>query len=196
MKKFAVVFACALATLNSALLAEEDAAFPRQVYDATYTSTTAKTGKTTIRYASDGKGHLRQEEHVAGQTIISLINYVDHKVTTLMEINHMAISMPFKPTAPKMEDQDFAKNANFKSIGTKVVDGHPCHGYASSKDGATSEVWIGDDIQHMVKSEVKSPQGDGTMELVSYSADPPAADLFTVPQGYSEMNMPSMPPQR
>jgi len=191
MKKILLALACSLALAPCASFAEQEAAYPKQVFDASYKSSTPE-GKGTVRYSSDGKGHFRQEETVQGKKVVSIVDYNDHRVTTLMEVNHMAITQPFKPVAPKMSDADFVKNPDYKSAGNKVIDGHPCHGYKSEKDGVITEVWIGDDIKHLVKSEVHTDKGLTSLTMVSFSSAEPPADLFTVPPGYNEMDMPKL----
>ena len=183
----ASLFSLALATL-AASAAELD--YPKQVFDATYTSEDAKTGSHTMRMVSDGKGHLRMESNANGMKSTSIMDYPNKLCTTLMETQKMAIRMPLTTSRSQITDEASAKKENAKSLGQKTIDGHPCHGYESVEPSGTSRVWIGDDIHYMVRSESITPNATIVLDLKAWSTTPPSSDLFIVPSGYKEMKMP------
>lgn len=183
----ASLFTLSLAAL-AATAAELD--YPKQVFDAVYTSQDPKTGSHTMRMISDGKGHMRMETNANGMKSASIMDYPNKVCTTLMETQKMAVKMPLSTSKGQITDEASAKKENAKSLGQKTIDGHPCHGYEHSEANSTSRVWIGDDIHYMVRSEAVTPNGTMVMDLKSWSTAAPSADLFVVPAGYKEMKMP------
>jgi len=175
-------------------------------YDATYEMTksyTAAAGsKTIIHEMSDGKGHVRKESTESfpnGQTERSstdIYDYSDNMMTRLMDDQKMYITMPipsgFELLAHTI-DEEHLKNfrPNAKSLGTRVIDGHPCRGYELSVDdnvASTVQLWIADDIHCMVQSETTLPNGKELLALKSFSHKAPANDLSAVPSGYKNYN--------
>ena len=183
----ASLFGLALTTL-AASAAELD--YPKQVFDAVYTSEDAKTGTHTMRMISDGKGHMRMESNANGMKSTSIMDYPNKVCTTLMEAQKMAIKMPLTSSKGQITDEASAKKENAKSLGQKTVNGHPCHGYEHVEPSGTSRIWIGDDIHYMVRSEAITPNGTIVMDLKSWSTTAPSPDIFIVPTGYKEMKMP------
>lgn len=161
---------------------------PKVVFDATYTSI-SPAGTSTVRMISDGKGHMRTETSTNGQKFISIMDYPKKESVTLMEAQKMAMKMTLKASTD-VHDETSAKQANAKSLGNKVVNGHPSHGWQYTTAGGTTETWTGDDIKYLVKSETKTPQGKVTMDLKSFSNKLPSGDLFSIPAGYKIMAMP------
>ncbi|HEY9868126.1 MAG TPA: DUF4412 domain-containing protein, partial [Candidatus Obscuribacterales bacterium] len=169
-----------LSTLSSILfsatcLPSTAQAWPTKAFDATYQSTAA--GQTTVmRQISDGRGHMRTESSTPQGRVISIIDYPNKVVWSLMEAQKMAMKMPFNPNAagPAVRDAESARQYNSKPLGAKVIDGHPCHGWQTTVQGTTSESWIGDDINNLVYSVTSGPYGQSSMRLKSYSADQPS----------------------
>lgn len=157
--------------------------YPTQVYDATYQMNNSR-GVSKLRMASDGKGHFFTESSAGGQQIRSIVDYLAGTTTTLIEQNKMAMKMKLPPDAAYTADQETIKKNQGQSIGQKVVDGHPCHGYEYTKQGIKRQVWIGDDCKIMVQSTSDTPQGKVSMDLQTISKNPPA-DSFKIPAGYT-----------
>src|SRR5262245_23547330 len=97
----ASLFSFALTTL-AASAAELD--YPKQVFDAAYTSEDAKTGSHTMRMISDGKGHMRMESNANGMKSTSIMDYPNKVCTTLMEAQKMAIKMPLTASKGQITD--------------------------------------------------------------------------------------------
>jgi len=172
--------------------------WPTKAYDATYEMTAA--GRTTsTRMINDGHGHQRHESSTPQGKVISIIDYPNKVMWNLMEAQKMAMKLPFNPSSSgaSITDAQSAKQSNAKSLGTKVIDGHPCQGWQASVQGNTSESWIGTDINNLVYSVSSGPQGQSTMKLKQFSASAPSPSLFTVPSDYKVMSMPAgMPGMR
>jgi YD repeat-containing protein len=166
--------------------------YVKKPYDVTMTSTTPA-GPNTIRTSCDGKGHLRSEVDTQGQKTISLIDYPAMTVTSLIVAQKMMIKMPMPAQEDPITDAESAKKAHAKDLGSKVMNGHPCHGYETKKDDTTTQTWVGDDIHYLVHSELTTPKMKCVTDLKSYSDKAPEASLFDVPAGYKEMKMPAMP---
>ncbi len=170
----------------------------KKAYDATYDMTAG--GRTmTMRMINDGQGHQRQETSTPQGKVISILDYPNKVMWSLMEAQKMAMKMPLNPSAggPAINDAESAKQYNAKSLGTKVIDGHPCQGWQATTQGMTSESWIGNDINNLVYSVSSGPQGQSTMKLKQFSSAKPSPSLFTVPPDYKVMAIPTgMPGMR
>jgi hypothetical protein len=157
-------------------------------------------GQTNVmRMINDGQGHQRHESSTPQGKVISIIDYPNKVMWNLMEAQKMAMKIPFNPSSrgPSITDSQSAKQSGAKSLGTKVIDGHPCQGWEVSSQGTKSESWIGTDINNLVYSVSSSAQGQSTMRLKQYSAQAPSASLFTVPSDYKVMALPTgMPGMR
>lgn len=187
MNKIALLVCAAFgATVCGAYAA--DLEYPKQAYDATYT-TTGPSGSSSLRMASDGKGHLRTESSSGGYKVISISDYPNKMAYSIMEAQKMVMKVPLKPT-PNVQDAASAKKANAKDLGIKVVNGHPSHGWEYTTDGGKVQTWIGEDTHCLVKSETTTPQGKMTMDIKTYSGSAPGDDAFKVPAGYKTMTVP------
>ncbi|HEY9716047.1 MAG TPA: DUF4412 domain-containing protein [Trichormus sp.] len=162
-----------------------------KAYDATYEMTAPGSGVTKTHQMSDGKGHMRIESEARGMKTISIYDYPNNVMYTIMEAQKMYMKMPLKQQGA-ITDETSAKKANAKSLGAKTIDGHPCHGWESKTGAITSDCWIGDDIHNLVLSETTAPTGKVMMALKSYSAKAPGGDLAAIPPNYKEMKMPGM----
>lgn len=179
--------AIALATSVGAACAA-DIEGPKVAFDATYT-TTGPTGPSTVRMISDGKGHMRTETSSNGQKFVSIMDYPKKEAITLMEAQKMAMKTTLKATND-VHDEATAKKMNAKSLGSKVVNGHPSHGWQYTSASGTVETWTGDDIKYLTRSETTTPHGKVTMDLKSYSSSAPSGDLYSIPAGYKLMSVP------
>jgi hypothetical protein len=112
-------------------------------------------------------------------------------VITVIPASKMIMRTPMTTltTQPVITDVQSAQKQGAKSLGAKIVDGHPCHGFETSTKGVISQVWIGDDIQHMVHSDTTGPNFKSSMSLKTWSDKAPAPELFKTPVGYKEMSI-------
>jgi hypothetical protein len=164
-----------------------------KAYDAGY-DITSPAGKSTLHQMSDGKGHMRSESTTGAMKTISIMDFPGKVAYTVMAAQKMYMKTPM--TAAQETSDPTKQPPKGKSLGAKVIDSHPCHGYESGENGAVSQVWIGDDIQNLVHSETKTAGGKTVMALKSYDAKAPAQDLLLIPAGCKEMKMPTMPNAR
>jgi hypothetical protein len=186
IKQLALASVAALALSSGAAIAQEG---PKQAFDATYV-TAGPAGSSTVRMVSDGKGHMRTETITMGQKMVSILDYPGKVAITLIEAQKMAMKTPLKP-GTDVHDTESAKKANAKSLGARVVNGHPSHGWEYQiPGGGISEVWTGDDINYLVKSITNTPQGKMTMELKEFKKSAPGPEAFQIPAGYKMMAMP------
>jgi hypothetical protein len=180
-KKSVMIFASMLIGTPYAMAAE----FPTQVYDATYQTSSAQ-GKTATRMASDGKGHFLTQTSAGGQKYTTIIDYINGTSTSLIPQGKMAMKTKLPPNGGFVADESSAKKLGGKLIGSKVVNGHPCHGYEYNSEGAKTQTWIGDDCKIMVQSTTDTANGKTTMTLVSIGGAP-SAEAFKVPSDYKVM---------
>ena len=174
----------AIAAAPNAVAANSN--YPTQKFDAKY-EVTSPQGKSNLRMASDGSGHFLTESSANGFKSTSLLNYLEGTSTTLIEQGKMAMKTKLPPSGGMVADEGSVKSAGGKSIGVKVVNGHPCHGYEYSASGVKTQVWIGDDCHITVQSTTDSSAGKQVMNLKSVAGAPPA-DVFKVPAGYKMMS--------
>jgi len=183
MSKKSLAMLAGLFCLTPAAMA---ANYPTESFDATYQVTTGAT-KTQMRMASDGKGHMMTETTAAGQKYGSILDYINNTSTSLIPQGKMAMKTKLPKGGGYVGDESSVKQLGGKSLGTKVVNGHPCHGFEYTTAGAKTETWIGDDCKCVVQSTTNSTAGKSVMELKSV-AGKPSDDLFKVPAGYKVMN--------
>ncbi len=177
-----IAAACiAMATAPSVMAAD----YPTNAFDAKYDLSSAA-GKSELRMASNGAGKFLTATSAAGATYTTLVDYQKKTSTTLIEQGKMAMQSVLPDNGSYVSDENSVKKAGGKSIGTKVIKGHPCHGYAYTNPSGKSEVWIGDDVKVVVESTTTSPAGKTMMSLKSIAGAPPAT-AFQVPAGYKLM---------
>ncbi len=159
-------------------------------YDATYSRFGPSIG-ITMHVISDGKGHEWSEMNVKGKRhFLGIMDWPAQIHTTFNEAQKTAMKVPIKDT-PHVVDAQSAQKYNAKSLGSKVISGHPCHGWEYSASGVTNQAWIGDDIKCLVKSETTNSTGSmGGMELTTYKSTTPSAAQFEVPADYKLVKMP------
>lgn len=158
-------------------------------YQASYEETSNVGGKAVRTYATDGKGHGRNEvTRDSGRKDISLLDLPNHKITILRGDSKSAISMPLR-------NDDVAMLAQFgsdmrsggKPLGSKVIDGHPCHGMHYDLGETSEDLWTGDDIGVRVYSKVQSKFGTTESHLRSFSAQAPDPKVFAIPADYNQI---------
>lgn len=159
--------------------------YPTKAFDARY-DLSGPTGKSELRMASDGAGKFLTATTASGASYVTIVDYQKRTSTTLIEQGKMAMQSALPAGGTFVSDENTVKKAGGKEIGTKVIKGHPCHGYKYTNPSGSSEVWIGDDVKIMVESTTTSPQGKTVMSLKSV-AGAPAASAFKVPPGYKLM---------
>lgn len=158
---------------------------PKAAFDATFVAG-GPAGSSTVRMVSDGKGHMRTETKTNGQTFVTIMDYPGKVAYTVLDAQKMVMKTPLTATT-EVHDSESAKKAKAKSLGAKTVNGHPCHGWEYTIPGGKSEVWTGDDINYLVKSETTTKQGKMTMDLKTWAAPKLGANDFKVPTGYKVM---------
>jgi hypothetical protein len=161
--------------------------YPTKAFDAVYQRVSLN-GISTYRMCTDGKGHMRTENQVSGQDrkMVVIMDYPKNEMLMLLDTQKLVMKMPLKADTNPPTDEGGAKALGGKSLGQKVIDSHPCHGFSYTQNGTTVQSWTGDDTGCLVESTTQSDGGKETMHLTKYSKVPPA-DAFAVPQGYREV---------
>jgi len=171
-------------TMATAALAFD---YPKKAYDATYEMTTPQ-GKSEMRMASDGKGMTLTKTETAGQKTRMISDFKKGEVTTLLDTAKMAMKGKMTEANAQSYEDDWYKKKKAKSLGTKVVNGHPSHGWEYTQDGVTSQTWVGDDCKLMTQSTTDSKYGKTTMNLKKLGPAPAATEFSAaVPAGYKLM---------
>lgn len=167
----------------------------KKAFDATYDVQSAS-GKNSLRMVTDGQGHMRNEMTTSAGKVITITDIPNKVMYSVMESQRMVMKMPYSDAGSNITDEQTAKAVNAKSLGAKVIDGHPCHGWQTAQKDSTTESWTGDDIGCVVLSTTKAPGYTTGMKLVKYSPAKPSPSDFAVPSGYKVMNVPGAPTVR
>ncbi len=158
-------------------------AFPGKAYEAMIESGT--TGVTTHVW-NDGKGHTRSECIVAGgQKSVSIIDAEKRMVYAINDQMKAITQMPMTSPPPGEADSTI----QWQSIGSKVIDGHPCQGKRGNSSGSVIELWTGDDTGCTV---LLTSNGRVMQKLKSWAPLNPNSSLFSLPAGYKTVDMSAM----
>jgi len=162
-------------------------------YDALYTYSDM-TGAGTYRLAADGRGHSLTELRRPSLNSLSIVDRTTntmYTVTTMADGTKTGLKTPCSEKSQAVDTVDDMRKKNATQLGTKVIAGHPCHGFrfCDSKTGSTSDSWIGDDIDFLVKSESNYNGTKTQMTLQSFSDIGPMASTFAIP---SDVNFTDM----
>ncbi|CAN5226790.1 hypothetical protein BH10CYA1_BH10CYA1_07680 [soil metagenome] len=160
--------------------------YPKKVFDATY-EITSPSGPSTMRMTSDGKGHMRTETKSGGSKFVTIADYPGLVSITLLEAQKMAIKTKLSQDSYQGSETADMKKKGAKDLGSKVVAGHPCHGYEYNSAGKfLTQIWLGNDIDWFVQSSATLPTGKSVTTLKSFTTKAPDSALFsmTPPAGY------------
>lgn len=186
-KLLAATLVTAAASSGLAALAVD---YPTKAFDLTYAMTTP-TGASQMRMASDGKGKVLTQQTVANMKITSVADYPGKVMYSIMDAQKMVYKMKMPAQQGNIMTDEAAKKLQAKSLGNKVIDGHPCKGWHySSTNNTSTETWLATDLEAAVKSITKTPQGTTTMTLKSVSMKTPDASVFAIPTGYKVVQSP------
>jgi len=181
------IFLFALLMATSIARAADTVAYPHGAFTATFSTESTAAGVGAARHISDGQGRLRIEIQQPGGTQIGIVDYVKGVTTEIVPSKQIAVSTPVVPHQCMAEE---SVKLDGTPIGTKVIDGHPCHGYTRRQGQFTSEIWIGDDTHYMVHADTFFQNDKSSFTLRAWSDDPPSPDLFQIPADYKLINLP------
>jgi hypothetical protein len=133
---------------------------------------------------SDGNGKIRSESNINGVNHVSIMDLNSKVMYSISDQTKTIMKMPLK-NPPGQPDP----SAQWQEIGTKVIDGHPCHGKRATMNGAAIELWTGDDTNCTV---LMTNNGKPVQKLKSWSATVPNASMFNLPSGYKTVDMSNM----
>lgn len=156
---------------------------PRKAYEAWFDNTYPSMAPYQTHMWSDGRGRVRTEYTLSGRKFISIMDSNNQVMYSIDETTRMVNKVPL--TFDQYSGQR-DPNEKWTSLGTKVIDGHPCTGKQYTKDGKSSQVWVGNDTDCTV---LMTQGGQTFLRLRSYSPIIPVASLFTVPAGYKINDM-------
>jgi hypothetical protein len=190
MKAAKLLVATLVTAAASSGLAALAVDYPTKAFDLTYAMTTP-TGASQMRMASDGKGKVLTQQTVANMKITSVADYPGKVMYSIMDAQKTVYKMRMPAQQGNIMTDEAAKKLQAKSLGNKVIDGHPCKGWLySSTNNTSTETWLATDLEAAVKSITKTPQGTTTMTLKSVSMKTPDASVFAIPAGYKVVQSP------
>jgi outer membrane lipoprotein-sorting protein len=101
-----------------------------------------------------------------------------------------------QPTQTTQSDEELAKLADKKLLGTETVNGYQCEKYLYTyhdKALGTMTMWIATKLGQAIKMVHQSPEGESSFEYRNIKEGGVADSLFQIPAGYTKMQMPGMP---
>ncbi len=144
------------------------------------------------------KGKNMRMEGAMGQGI-TIVNGETGTVWVLQPEQkvYMEMKKGAQPAQQAESDEELAKIADKKFLGTETVNGYQCEKYLYTyhdKTLGTMTQWHSKKLGYPVKMIHSSSQGETTFEYRNIKEGGVADSLFQVPAGYTKMEMPGMPP--
>ncbi len=159
---------------------------PERPYNAVYQTLADPSSSVQTYIMSDGKGHTRSESTIAGQQYVSILDSTKKVCWSLNAQTKIATKVNFDTFA--YYDPSYAKAQ--KPLGSRVVDGHPCHGWQMNSGGHSTQTWVGDDTGCAV---LVTMDNKPYMRLVKHQPFVASPGLFTVPVDYKVVETPAFP---
>jgi outer membrane lipoprotein-sorting protein len=144
------------------------------------------------------KGTKMRTESGMGQGI-SIVDGTTGTVWVLQPAQKMYMEMKkgaHQPMQTTQSDEELAKLADKKHLGTETVNGYQCEKYLYTyRDKAlgTMTMWVATKLGHAIKMVHQSREGESSFEYRNIKEGGVADSLFQVPAGYTKMEMPGMP---
>jgi outer membrane lipoprotein-sorting protein len=176
------VLGCLVGFSGPALAAEFSADVIRKMGDE------VKKGKFFV------KGNKMRMEFEEGITIMDMAT---GKTITLQPEEKMYIEMPAmgSPATAADSDEELAKIATKKKIGTEKVSGYQCDKHLITyHDKAMGEMtqWYAKKLNYPIKTVYHGPQGEMVTEYTNIKEGGVRDSVFEVPRGYQKMGIPGM----
>lgn len=184
--KSAYSLALALLCISSGGAALASDPFPK-AFDAVYESKTSM-GKGEMHISSNGKGKLRTESNAGGYKVVSITDYPNNVAYSIIEAQKMVTKTHIKEGYSGVSPEDMLKKKDTKDLGTKLVEGHMCHGWLTKTKDSSTETWADSASNELVKSVTTAGGTTSTMILKSLKYSSPAAESFNIPTGYKVMS--------
>jgi hypothetical protein len=208
MRQFSFFFAVATILSMASNLFASAANYPTDAYDALYKKQKMTKqaegygndgGVSDYRFVTDGQGRIRIETEpanagfITGQKppkTITIFDFPNGESYILLEKQKLAMRSPLKKDASlaPMDDKRI-KEVNGKSLGTRVINNHPCHGWEYELNGVKTETWTADDLKCPI--DTYTMNADTTldvMHLFKFSNRIPEPDEFNVPRDFKVTN--------
>jgi len=152
----------------------------KAIYDTTFTGKVAS--QTCMAWNGKDVGVFRAV--VNGEKLRIVSDFKNNKAIIFMDAHKIARPLPLDVEYIELFDMESYKKRSTKGLGTKTVNGHPCHGYLYMDHGVSREVWIGDDCKVVVL--LKNPDESGNvLSLKSFEKSPPDSEFVTaIPADY------------
>ncbi len=157
---------------------------PKESYKAIYDTTSAGKVASQTCMAWNGKDVGVVLAVINGEKMRIVSDFKNNKAILFMDAHKIASPMPLDVEYIELFDMESYKKRSTKALGTKTVNGHPCHGYLYADHGVSREVWIGDDCKVVVT--LKNPDESGNaLTLKSFEKSPPDSEFVTaIPADY------------
>ncbi len=129
------------------------------------------------------------------QHMITISRMDKNVVWNIMPSEKMYIEMPFNPSTAPKTDVNIEGEIDREHLGSEIIDGHPTKKYLITfKNGNLTQKihqWLATDINFPIKTA--DPNKEWIQEYKNVKIGVQSDKLFEVPEGYSKMQMPTMP---
>ncbi len=129
------------------------------------------------------------------QHMITISRMDKNVVWNIMPSEKMYIEMPFNPSTAPKTDVNIEGEIDREHLGSEIIDGHPTKKYLITfKTGNQTQKihqWLATDINFPIKTA--DPNKEWIQEYKNVKIGVQPDKLFEVPEGYSKMQMPTMP---
>jgi hypothetical protein len=145
------------------------------------------------------KGHsYRQEMNAMGQKQVMIFDGNKETGWILMPEAHMYMDLPklTRGNNPETNPEELEKKATKKYLGEETINGHKCKKYLfvfKDSPGTQMTQWISTRLEYPIKMIVEGQHGQMIREIKNIKETSVSNTLFTVPEGYQKMSLPSMP---
>jgi hypothetical protein len=153
-----------------------------KVFDASFATKGPSLGKGTVRFASDGKGHLHVENSLLGEGVFAIVDLEKETMVTVNGEKKTYVDGTY--TNANLLDEDTIKSSS-TLIGEEQIDGHKCKKYKRTS-GLSGTFWVGNDTHFMVHCDTSSGITESEYALKSWSPVEPSPNLFQMPNGCKE----------
>ena len=129
------------------------------------------------------------------QHMITISRMDKNVVWSIMPSEKMYIEMPFNPSTAPKTDVNIEGEIDREHLGSEVINGHSTEKYLITfKNGNLTQKihqWLATDINFPIKTA--DPNKEWIQEYKNVKIGVQPDKLFEVPEGYSKMQMPTMP---
>ncbi len=157
-------------------------------YDLEYEYETPK-GLISIRMSSDGKGKTLEDTSGGNLRTIKVIDYAEKSIRTAYVLGKIIHKTGLKESYEEPTEDVLDRKAT-KYLGEQSLLGFACKGWLFEGSNSISEMWIASTERFIVLHKSVFENQKYVMTLLKHNSVEPSSDLFVLPSGYEELEIP------